>query len=95
MDIVKTHRKRKIHEHTRKIPHTEIIQKQPTHELQRHRAQQSNIQNTTRNRQQIGAQNRQTTTKKASRQMHTQGNNKKHEEKQHRNRTQVSKKSHI
>jgi hypothetical protein len=36
-DIVKTHKRRKTHEHTRKIPHTQIIQKQPTHERQRHR----------------------------------------------------------
>jgi hypothetical protein len=43
----KTHKK--THGHTRKIPHTEIIQS--------HRAQQPNIQNTTRNRQQIAAQN--------------------------------------
>jgi hypothetical protein len=30
MDIVKTHKKRKTHEHTRKIPHAQIIQKQNT-----------------------------------------------------------------
>jgi hypothetical protein len=46
MDIIKT-QKRKTHQHTRKIPHTQIIQKQPTHERQCHKTQQPNIQNTT------------------------------------------------
>jgi hypothetical protein len=38
-------------------------QKRKTHERQCHRAEQPNIQNTTRSRQQIAAQNRQTTKK--------------------------------
>jgi hypothetical protein len=34
LDIVKTHKKRKTHEHTRKMLHTQIMQEQPTHERQ-------------------------------------------------------------
>jgi hypothetical protein len=64
MDIIKTHKKKKkTYEHDRKISYTQIVQKQLTHERQRHRGQQPYIQNTTRNKQQIAAQNRQTTRK--------------------------------
>jgi hypothetical protein len=61
MDIVKTHKKGKHMNTLQK--YTQIIHKQPTHERQCHRAQQPNIQNVSRNKQQIAAQNRQKTKK--------------------------------
>jgi hypothetical protein len=54
-----SYKRTKKEKYTRKIPHTQIIQKQLTHERQCHRAQQPIIQNTTRNRQQIAARYKQ------------------------------------
>jgi hypothetical protein len=57
--------------------YTEIVQKQLAHERQCHRAQQPNIPNTTRNRQQIAAQNRQTNKQRKNKQTNTRARNKK------------------
>jgi hypothetical protein len=78
MDIIKTHKKkkkRKTQKPTRRIPPTQIVQKQLTYERQCLRAQQPNIQKTTRNRHQIAARNKQTTRK--GKQTNTHASNRK------------------